>query len=92
MIDRDSHIPPWMQLAEILRQRIRDGVITSRLPGERTLQQEFGLAPVTIRKAIRKLADEGIVTTTPGMGTFVVRHDPPAEGPNPSAADGSTGE
>ena len=73
MIDRDSHVPPWVQLAEILRERIRKGEITNRLPGERSLQQEFGLAPVTIRKAVRKLAEEGIVQTTPGMGSFVVR-------------------
>jgi GntR family transcriptional regulator len=76
MIDRDSHVPPWMQLAEILRERIRNGEITNRLPGERSLQQEFGLAPVTIRKAVRKLADEGIVRTTPGMGSFVVKPSP----------------
>ena len=82
MIDRDSHVPPWMQLAEILRDRIRKGEITNRLPGERSLQQEFGLAPVTIRKAVRKLAEEGIVQTTPGMGSFVVKASPePDSGP-----------
>jgi len=37
----------------------RLGEITSRLPGERALQQEFGLAPVTIRKAVHRLRDEG---------------------------------
>lgn len=79
MIDRDSHVPPWVQLAEILRERIRNGKITNRLPGERSLQQEFGLAPVTIRKAVRKLTEEGIVRTTPGMGSFVVRASPEAE-------------
>jgi DNA-binding GntR family transcriptional regulator len=47
--------------------------ITSRLPGERALQQEFGLAPVTIRKAVHQLRDEGLVRTTPGWGTYVVK-------------------
>jgi GntR family transcriptional regulator len=73
VIDRDSAEPPWRQLAAILRVRIESGEITARLPGERALQQEFGLAPVTIRKAIRALRAEGIVRTTPGMGTYVVR-------------------
>lgn len=50
-----------------------DGTITARLPGERALQQEFGLAPVTIRKAIHALRDEGLVRTTPGWGTYVVK-------------------
>jgi len=51
MIDRDAPDAPWVQLAAILRSRIASGEITSRLPGERALQQESGLAPVTIRKA-----------------------------------------
>jgi GntR family transcriptional regulator len=73
MIDRDAPDPPWVQLAVILRARIASGEITSRLPGERALQQEFGLAPVTIRKAVRQLRDEGLVRTTPGWGTYVVK-------------------
>ena len=73
MIDRDSADPPWVQLAAILRARIADGIITARLPGERALQQEFGLAPVTIRKAVRQLREEGLVRTTPGWGTYVVK-------------------
>ena len=73
MIDRDAPDPPWVQLAAILRSRIASGEITTRLPGERALQQEFGLAPVTIRKAVRQLREEGFVRTTPGWGTYVVR-------------------
>jgi GntR family transcriptional regulator len=74
-IDRDSPEPPWVQLAAILRARIASGEITARLPGEHALQQEFGLAPVTIRKAIHQLRDEGLVRTTPGWGTYVVKKD-----------------
>jgi GntR family transcriptional regulator len=74
-INRESADPPWVQLAAILRARIASGEITDRLPGERALQQEFGLAPVTIRKAVRALRDEGLVRTTPGMGTYVVKQD-----------------
>ncbi len=75
MIDRESPDPPYVQLAAILRARIDAGEITSRLPGERALQQEFGLAPVTIRKAVRLLRDEGLVRTVPGMGTYVARKE-----------------
>jgi len=50
-----------------------NGEITNQLPGERSLQQEFGLAPVAIRKTARKLAAERIVRATPGMGSFVVK-------------------
>ena len=79
MIDRDAPDPPWVQLAAILRSRIASGEITSLLPGERALQQEFGLAPVTIRKAVRQLREEGLVRTTPGWGTYVVKKNAAAD-------------
>jgi len=41
-----------VQLTAILRARIESGEITSRVPSERSFHQEFGLAPVTIRKAM----------------------------------------
>jgi GntR family transcriptional regulator len=70
-IDYDSAEPPYRQLAAILRQRIADGEITARLPGEKALQQEFGMALATVRKAVKVLRDEGIVRTVPGWGTYV---------------------
>jgi DNA-binding GntR family transcriptional regulator len=75
MISEDDPRPAYVQLADILRARIASGQITGRLPSERDLQQETGSAPMTIRKAVRLLADEGLVHTVPGRGTFVVRKD-----------------
>jgi GntR family transcriptional regulator len=71
-IDYDSATPPYLQLAAILRQRIEDGEITARLPGEKSLQQEFGMALATVRKAVKVLRDEGLVRTVPGWGTYVI--------------------
>jgi GntR family transcriptional regulator len=76
VIDYDSADPPYRQLAAILRGQIERGEITNRLPGERHLQQQYGMALVTVRKAVRVLRDEGLVKTQPGWGTFVV---PPGE-------------
>jgi GntR family transcriptional regulator len=67
----DSADPPHRQLAAFLRQRIEAGEITARLPGEKTLQQEYGLALATVRKAVKVLRDEGLVRTVPGWGTYV---------------------
>jgi len=78
MISRESPVPPWQQLARILRGKIASGEYSGRLPGERHLAQEYGLALVTVRKAMRQLRDEGLVTSSPGMGTYVV---PPDERP-----------
>ncbi len=70
-IDYESADPPYLQLAAILRARIDAGEITARLPGEKHLQQEFGLALATVRKAVKVLRDEGRVRTVPGWGSYV---------------------
>jgi GntR family transcriptional regulator len=71
-ISRDSAEPPYRQLAAILRAQIASGQITARLPGEKTLQQEYGLALATVRKAIKILRDDGLVKTVPGWGSYVI--------------------
>jgi len=51
------------------------GRITTRLPAEKTLQQEYGLALATVRKAVKVLRDEGLVRTVPGWGAYVIPPD-----------------
>ena len=70
-IDHGAADPPYRQLAAILRGRIESGEITARLPGEKDLQQEYGLALATVRKAVKVLRDDGLVRTVPGWGTYV---------------------
>ncbi len=75
MIDYGAADPPWRQLAAILREKIRSGEITGRLPGEKALMQEYGLALATVRKSVKALRDEGLVRTVPGWGSFVAGED-----------------
>lgn len=42
-----------------------------RLPSIGSLAQEYDLAPVTVRKAITRLRDEGLIESRVGWGTFV---------------------
>lgn len=70
-IDLGQPTPPYRQLASILRARITSGELAGRLPSEKSLMQEYGLALGTVRKAIAVLRDEGLVQTTPGWGTYV---------------------
>ncbi len=42
-----------------------------QLPTEAQLRRQFGVSPVTIRRAVSLLLDRGLVTTTQGKGTFV---------------------
>jgi DNA-binding GntR family transcriptional regulator len=73
MIDHESATPVYRQVAAILKERIDAGTYApgKRLPSVRDLVQEFGIAQLTGRKALKVLVDEGIAEMSPGMGTFV---------------------
>lgn len=66
-------IPRYVQLADLLRQRIVKGHWTPGdvLPSIETLMREFDVARVTIRQATKLLADEGLLSPQRGRGTFV---------------------
>lgn len=82
MIDPDSATPVYAQLADILRKQIQDGTITSRLPSVRTLAQEYGLAHMTVTKALGVLKDENLIVSVKGRGYFVSK--PETDLPKPS--------
>jgi len=71
-IDLRSPVPSYLQLAAILRARIESGEIASgdALPSITFLVQETGLAVGTVRRAIKVLADEDLVVTVPGRGSY----------------------
>lgn len=73
MVNKDSYMPYYMQIYNELKSRIdsmmyRPGEI---LPSENELVEEFNVTRVTIRNAIKKLKDEGIIRTEKGKGSFV---------------------
>lgn len=72
-VDHSSPEHPYRQLARWLRERIRSGEIAARLPSLTTLTAQTGLATGTVRRAIDILAQERLVRTVPGRGTFVMR-------------------
>ncbi|MEU5281133.1 winged helix-turn-helix domain-containing protein [Streptomyces asoensis] len=72
MIDFDPTRPKWEQIADVLRARIASGEFPPRtLVSEVQLEAEFDVARGTVRKATAALREEGLLTTTPGMGSFV---------------------
>lgn len=72
MIEFDPTRPKWVQIAEVIRQRIQNGDYAPRARlSEVQMEAEFGVARVTIRKVTAALREEGLITTTPGMGSFV---------------------
>jgi GntR family transcriptional regulator len=72
VIEFDPTRPKWEQIAEVLRSRIASGEYPPRaLISEVQLEGEFEVARGTVRKATAALRDEGLIVTTPGMGSFV---------------------
>lgn len=73
LIDAQSAVPAYRQLADQLADRIRSGrlPIDTRLPEERLLTARLGVSRGTIRKALQILEKQGIVRRLPSKGTFV---------------------
>ena len=72
----------YVQVADHIAARITAGELSpgARLPGERDLAEEYGVALGTIRRAVQELRDRGLVVTLPAKGTYITRPDDrPAE-------------
>ncbi|MFJ8346046.1 winged helix-turn-helix domain-containing protein [Streptomyces sp. NPDC094153] len=54
--------------AEVAAGRLRPG---ARLPGERALAEQYGVAIGTARRAVEELRDRGLAVTLPSKGTFI---------------------
>lgn len=63
----------WVQVYELLKQRIDDGVYQPDMPipSETQLEQELGVAKKTARKAVHRLREEGFIYTKRNLGNFV---------------------
>jgi DNA-binding GntR family transcriptional regulator len=72
VIDLHSPEPSYQQLADQLRERIRDGRYEplQLMPSITQLTGETGLAVGTVRHAIAVLVEEGWAYVVPGRGTF----------------------
>jgi GntR family transcriptional regulator len=72
-VDHDGKVPLYLQIAAILREAIGRGDYPPGrpIPSETRLMQEHGVARLTARKAVRVLADEGLVEVVRGRGAYV---------------------
>jgi GntR family transcriptional regulator len=60
-----------VQLAGLLRERIKAGRIGPRVPSIMELADQSGLSAATVKRALGLLRNEGLIYTVPGRGTFV---------------------
>ncbi len=80
-------LPKYHQVYLVLREQLQEGKFAHGLPGELSLMSQFGVARVTVRRALQQLAEEGLISREPGRGTRPVmpqatngkRQDPTAE-------------
>lgn len=59
------------KIVENLQAWIGSAAAGARLPSTRELVVQHGASPVTVQKALRILAGQGLIETRPGDGTFV---------------------
>jgi len=80
-IKHESATPVSVQVAADIEADIVAGRLApdTRLPSEAELSQQYGVARVSVRRAIQQLRERGKVVTVHGRGTYVTL--------NPNTAD-----
>jgi GntR family transcriptional regulator len=70
-----DRLPRYLHVASALRRRIKDGLwrVGEQIATLEQLEQEFGVARVTVRQAVELLQDEGLLKSFQGRGTFVTK-------------------
>jgi len=75
-INHGSAVPVSVQVAIDIEADIDAGKLApdTRLPSETELSQQYGVARVTVRRAIEQLRERGKVVTVHGRGTYVAQN------------------
>lgn len=76
----DPGLPRYHQLSNLLQQRIEDGTypVGGLLPTESELCAEFEVSRYTVREALRRLTDSGLLQRRQGSGSQVIAREPQA--------------
>jgi GntR family transcriptional regulator len=77
-------LPKYHQIYLVLREQLAEGRFADGLPGELALAGQYGVARVTVRRALERLALEGAIERAPGRGTVPLAA--PRVGEAPAAA------
>jgi len=74
-IDKNSPVPYYYQLEQLLREKIENGEWKpgDNLPSEAELCSTFRISRTVVRQALNKLCQDGLVYKEKGRGTFVAK-------------------
>jgi GntR family transcriptional regulator len=70
-VDRSSPLPLWAQVLADLTERLAAGEFGERFPTDLELVETYGVSRQTVREAVRRLADDGVLARERGRGTRV---------------------
>jgi DNA-binding GntR family transcriptional regulator len=73
VIDPDSAVPPYEQVAKMLRDEIAQGTLVGRIPSVHTIAEHHQVSHRVAARALEILQGEGMIVNVPGQGDFV-RH------------------
>jgi len=70
-------VPAYLHIVQTLAERLNSGAYPagSRLPSGSELCTEFGVSPMTVRRALSLLENQGLVIGVKGRGTFARSRD-----------------
>ncbi len=80
-LDPRSGEPIYLQITAQVKHLVAIGNLkpNAQLPTVRQLAVELRLNPNTVARAYTRLAEEGVISTQQGRGTYVLDHPPPAD-------------
>ena len=66
-------MPIYVQIVKYVTSHIEDGSWQPghRLPAERAMADDWGVAYLTIRRAMKELREKGLIVSVQGRGTYV---------------------
>lgn len=65
----ESTGPLWARVLEDLERRLAAGEFETTFPTDRELVDEYAVSRHTVREAVRRLQDQGLIERTPGRGS-----------------------
>ena len=79
VIDPDSAVPPYEQVAKMMRDEIAEGTMTGRIPSVHTIAEHHHVSHRVAARALEILKGEGMIVNVPGEGSSSATPEP--EGP-----------